>query len=257
MVACSPRPYRAANLEYRRSVRGYSDLLKTYPLQDSVGGGVKGNWVGTTNFNMRKPNFVVIHHTAQNSCDETLKTFTLKRTQVSAHYVICRDGSVYHMLNDYLRAWHAGSGRWGNVTDMNSESIGIELDNNGEEVFGTQQMDALYALLGRLKRSYGIPDANFIGHEDVAPTRKNDPSVYFDWKGLADKGFGLWYGDTTGVVVPKDFNAMQGLRIVGYDVRDTSAAIAVFKRKYLGVDKSRELGDGDLKVLYLLMMKYL
>lgn len=67
-------------------------------------------WAGTTNFNLRKPNFVVIHHTAQLSCDQTLRTLTLQRTQVSAHYVICKDGTVYHMLNDAFRAWHGGVG---------------------------------------------------------------------------------------------------------------------------------------------------
>jgi N-acetylmuramoyl-L-alanine amidase len=150
-------------------------------------------WVGTTNFNLRKPNFVVIHHTAQNSTDQTLKTFTLPSTQVSAHYVIGRDGRVYHLLNDYLRAWHGGAARWGNDTDINSSSIGIELDNNGTEPFAEPQLTSLLQVLAGLKKAYGIPTANFIGHADIAPTRKNDPSVFFPWKRLADNGFGLWY----------------------------------------------------------------
>ncbi|MEJ0104636.1 MAG: N-acetylmuramoyl-L-alanine amidase [Bacteroidota bacterium] len=97
-------------------------------------------WAGTANFDLRRPNFVIIHHTAQNSCDQTLKTFTLKTTKVSAHYVICKDGTVYHMLNDYLRAWQAGISKWGNNTDINSSSIGIEIDNNGFEFFTDQQI---------------------------------------------------------------------------------------------------------------------
>jgi N-acetylmuramoyl-L-alanine amidase len=91
--------------------------------------------VGTVNFNLRKPNFIIIHHTAQDSLQQTIKTFTVTRTQVSSHYVIADDGSVIQMLNDYLRAWHAGRGSWGKDTDINSSSIGIELDNNGTEVF--------------------------------------------------------------------------------------------------------------------------
>jgi N-acetylmuramoyl-L-alanine amidase len=86
------------------------------------------------NFNLRKPNFIIIHHTAQDSLQQTIKTFTVTRTQVSSH-VIADDGSVIQMLNDYLRAWHAGRGSWGKDTDINSSSIGIELDNNGTEVF--------------------------------------------------------------------------------------------------------------------------
>jgi N-acetylmuramoyl-L-alanine amidase len=213
-------------------------------------------WVGTTNFNMRKPNFVIIHHTAQNSCDETLKTFTLTRTQVSAHYVICRDGTVHHMLNDYLRAWHAGIATWGNLTDVNSSSIGIELDNNGFEPFADAQMNSLIHLLERLKKAHGIPTANFIGHEDVAPVRKNDPSIQFNWQLLANRGFGHWYNDTTNVTVPKDFNALQALRIIGYSVKDSTAAIVVFKRKFLKDEKNKQLNEGDKKVLYMLMQKY-
>ena len=150
-------------------------------------------WVGTTNFNLRKPNYVVIHHTAQDSTAQTLKTFTMTKTQVSAHYVIGRDGRVYHMLNDYLRAWHGGVARWGNNTDLNSCSIGIELDNNGLEPFAEPQITSLMHILGGLKKTYNIPTANFIGHSDIAPGRKTDPSALFPWKRLAGAGFGLWY----------------------------------------------------------------
>jgi N-acetylmuramoyl-L-alanine amidase len=230
--------------------------LAAYPLVDSVGLQTPPYWVGTTNFNMRKPNFVIIHHTAQNSCEQTLKTFTLPRTQVSAHYVICRDGTVHHILNDYLRAWHGGIARWGNLTDINSASIGIELDNNGLEPFAEPQMNSLISLLERLKKAHGIPTANFIGHADIAPTRKNDPSIQFDWQLLAQNGFGHWYNDTTGVKMPTDFNAKQALRIIGYDLKDSTAAIVTFKRKFLKEEKSKTLNEGDKKVLFMLMQKY-
>ena len=125
VTGCMVSPYKATNKEYKKQAKKFGRLLQQYPLNDSV---ETASFVGTTNFSMRRPNFVIIHHTAQNSCEQTLKTFTLPRTQVSAHYVICRDGTVYHMLNDYLRAHHAGVSRWGNATDINSNSIGIELD---------------------------------------------------------------------------------------------------------------------------------
>jgi N-acetylmuramoyl-L-alanine amidase len=214
------------------------------------------DWIGTINFNMRKPNFVIIHHTAQNSCEETLKTFTTTKSQVSAHYVICKDGTIHHMLNDYLRAWHGGIAKWGNNTDINSSSIGIEIDNNGFEAFTDQQISSLLTLLGTLKKAYGIPVANFIGHADIAPTRKNDPNVNFPWKKLADSGFGLWWSDTTGVVVPPDFNSLQALRIVGYDIRDSVAVIQTFKRKYEQLDKNSALDEGDRKILFTLYRKF-
>ena len=252
--ACSNSKYAATNKLYKKQVRDFAKKLREYPLRDSFS--TAKEWVGTTNFGMRKPNFVIIHHTAQNSCDQTLKTFTLTRTQVSAHYVICRDGTINHMLNDFLRAWHAGAGHWGNLTDVNSSSIGIELDNNGFEPFADAQINSLLTLLGYLKKAHGIPAANFIGHADIAPTRKNDPNVYFPWKQLASKGFGLWYDDTSRISVPVGFNDLQSLRIIGYDVRDSSAAIAAFKRHFEQQDSSKILTDADRKILFSLARKY-
>src|SRR6185503_11700756 len=165
--------YSSTNKVYKKQVKEYAKQLREYPLKDSFT--TASGWVGTTNFGLRKPNFVIIHHTAQNSCEQTLQTFTLPRTEVSAHYVICKDGTVHHMLNDYLRAWHAGAGSWGNDKDINSSSIGIELDNNGFDSFPSAQINSLLTVLDTLKKRYNIPEANFIGHADIAPTRKNDP----------------------------------------------------------------------------------
>ncbi|WP_345055695.1 N-acetylmuramoyl-L-alanine amidase [Hymenobacter glaciei] len=196
LAACATQrnPYAATNKAYKAQVKAYAAALRAAPPPTPGGDSLLGKyWVGTTNFNLRKPNYVVIHHTAQDSTAQTLKTFTLPRTEVSAHYVIGRDGRVYHMLNDYLRAWHGGVARWGNNTDLNSSSIGIELDNNGTEPFAEAQITSLLHILAGLKKDYGIPAANFIGHADIAPSRKNDPSARFPWKRLADNGFGLWY----------------------------------------------------------------
>jgi len=252
IFSCSSGKYSSSNKVYKKQVKEFAKQLREYPIEDSFL--TAPGWVGTTNFGMRKPNFVIIHHTAQNSCDQTLQTFTLKRTEVSAHYVICKDGTVHHMLNDYLRAWHAGAGSWGNVTDVNSSSIGIELDNNGFDSFPATQINALLTVLTALKNQYNIPSANFIGHEDIAPARKVDPNVYFPWRTLADKGFGLWY-DTTGVTIPPSFNALENLRIVGYNIMDSSAAIQAFKRHFLQVDSSKTLTEADKKILYTLARK--
>lgn len=250
---CSKGPYTSSNKFYKKQARQLAKSLQKAPLKDSF---PAGEWVGTTNFNMRKPNFVIIHHTAQNSCEQTLKTFTTTRSQVSAHYVICRDGTIHHMLNDYLRAWHGGVGKWGNNTDINSSSIGIEIDNNGFQPFTDQQLSSLMNLLGSLKKAHGIPMANFIGHSDIAPTRKVDPNVHFPWKKLAENGYGLWWGDTTHVSVPENFNYMQALRIIGYDIKDSTAVIKSFKRKYLQQDNNGVLNEPDKKILFTLYRKF-
>ncbi len=257
LYACATRPYSATNKVYKNQVKAYLGQLKQEPvdpMNDTIK--VPAYFVGTTNFGIRKPNFVIIHHTAQNSCDQTLGTFTTPKSAVSAHYVICKDGTVHHMLNDYFRAQHAGVSRWGNLIDVNSSSIGIELDNTGFEPFDSLQINSLISLLARLKKDYNIPTANFIGHGDIAPTRKNDPNYRFPWKKLAEKGFGLWY-DENREEVPAGFSHLQALRIIGYDVKDTTAAIRAFKRHFLQDTITRRINDLNKSVLYNLQKKYM
>ena len=258
VYSCAHNPYAQTNRFYKKQAKQLANNLKPVPNKLLLDSAIMPVYaVATTNFDLRKPNFVIIHHTAQNSCEQTLKTFTLERTKVSAHYVICKDGTIHHMLNDYLRAWQAGVSKWGNFTDINSSSIGIELDNNGNEPFPEAQITSLMKLLDTLKNHYSIPTANFIGHADVAPGRKNDPSHYFPWQTLSQRGFGLWY-DTTAVVVPDYFNATQALRIIGYNVKDTLAAIRSFKIHFVPQDTVliKSLTDDDRKILFDLERRY-
>ena len=115
IFSCAPKPYAETNKIYKKQVRAFAKTFSTIPKDSLMADSMKlpAYWVGTTNFGIRKPASVIIHHTAQKSCEQTLKTFTTTKTQVSAHYVICKDGTLHHMLNDYLRAWHAGAGKWG------------------------------------------------------------------------------------------------------------------------------------------------
>jgi N-acetylmuramoyl-L-alanine amidase len=249
--SCASNPYAATNRMYKRQSKQLAQTIRQIPLQP-----LQEEWVGTTNFGLRKPNYVIIHHTAQSSTDQTLKTFTLPRTQVSAHYVIGRDGKVYHMLNDYLRAWHGGASKWGNATDINSSSIGIELDNNGYEPFAEPQISSLLMVLAELKKTYGIPAANFIGHSDIAPGRKVDPNANFPWKRLADYGYGLWPDELLDSV-PDNFNPQEALRIIGYDVKNVDLAISSFKLHFIQNDISPILNEYDKQVLYNLYKKYL
>ena len=252
-IGCTTNPYKTSNKSYKKQAKAYAKILAAYPLKDSVVNAP--HFIGTTNFNLRKPNFIILHHTAQNSCEQTLNTFTTEKSQVSAHYLICKDGTVHHLLNDYLRAWQAGVSKWGNATDINSLSIGIEIDNNGFEPFTEPQINSLLQLLDRLKKAYNIPTANFIGHADIAPGRKVDPNKYFPWQRLAENGFGFWY-DTTAVLTPDNFDALQALRIIGYDIVKPDAAIQSFKLHFVQNDSTKTINDEDKKILFELEKKY-
>jgi N-acetylmuramoyl-L-alanine amidase len=256
VVAVSP--YAATNAVYAAkadSLLNITKLQQPAMLFDSAGVAVPSDWAGSVNFGIRKANYVIIHFTAQDSVAQTIRTFTLKSTEVSAHYVIGKDGKVFHMVNDYLRSNHAGFGKWGSVTDMNSVSLGIEIDNNGTEPFTDAQIKSLLILLDQLKRNYNIPTANFIGHQDFAPKRKPDPGPLFPWKTLADHGFGYW-SDPVLEPAPEDFDYAIALRLIGYDTSDINAAIIAFKRHFVQDNNTAQLSQLDLNILYNVYQKY-
>ena len=258
LAACSTNKYAVTNKIYKEQAKTFGNTLKADPPEGQLVDSVsldQQSFIGSVNFGIRKPNYVIIHHTAQTSTDQTIKTFLLKSTETSAHYVIGRDGKVVHMVNDYLRANHAGVARWGNETDLNSCSLGIELDNNGDEPYSDAQINSLMALLTTLKKKYNIPAQNFIGHSDIAPKRKTDPNK-FPWKALAGRGFGLWYDDVL-QIPPPEFDTAIALRIIGYDVMDMHAAIIAFKRHFVQTDISPVLTQSDTMILFNLYRKYM
>ncbi|MGB7528311.1 N-acetylmuramoyl-L-alanine amidase [Sphingobacterium cellulitidis] len=214
------------------------------------------DYASAIHYDVRKPSFVMIHHTSQSSLAQTIRTFQLAHTKVSSHYVIGRDGRVVQMLNDYMRGWHAGRGKWGSITDMNSVSIGIELDNNGSEPFPDAQINSLLILLDTLKTKFSIPQKNFIGHADFAPGRKDDPNVFFPWQLLAERGFGIWYNPNYLMAPPMNFNPIDALKLMGYDLTNQDAAIKSFKRKFVKSDLSGILTERDKAILYDLYRKY-
>lgn len=258
LISCSPKPYKEAQKIQdvkKQEVVAEIAIHNAPVLVDSLGNTIPSSFIPTVNFGSRKPNFVIIHHTAQDSLTQTVNTFMLERTQVSAHYIIGRDGFLVQMLNDELRSWHAGAGKWGNVTDLNSCSIGIELDNKGNEPFPEAQIKTLLLLLSKIKTDYNIPAANFIGHSDIAPRRKADPSVFFPWERLAKNGFGLWYTNPN-EVAPLNFDVEAALRRIGYDTSNLPAAIQAFKRHFIQNDLLPLMTMWDKCVLYNIYKKY-
>ncbi|MGO1596499.1 MAG: N-acetylmuramoyl-L-alanine amidase [Sphingobacterium sp.] len=258
LCACGGK-YATTEKIYKGKANELSERYKRVPEKDQLAK-IRFNdkeWIASTNFGVRKPNYVMIHHTAQQSVEQTVQTFHNQKVGVSSHYVIARDGKIIQMVNDLLRAHHAGLGRWGNDTDLNSSSIGIELDNNGTtDPWPEIQIKALIDLLDYLKETYRIPAANFIGHMDYAPSRKIDPSR-FPWKALADRGFGYWYEEPL-EEVPDGFDPKMALRVIGYDIKNLDAAIRGFKQHYIQENlESSVLSDRDLRILYAIFKKYL
>jgi len=196
------------------------------PLPERAG--IPTTWVPSPNFNTRSPAFVVVHYTSSLSAAHALRTLTNPVAEVSAHYLIGRDGNIVQLVDERMRAWHAGESRWGAAIDVNSASIGIELDNDGLEPYPPVQIDALLELLADLSERHHVPAANVIGHSDVAPTRKRDPGPLFPWRTLAAHGFGLWCEPPLAPAAP-GFDPLLGLRAIGYDTRDAAAAISAFR----------------------------
>jgi len=258
LASCSTNKYAATNKIYKNQARDYANTIAAMPPANQTIDSLapdRQSWVGSVNFGIRRPNFVILHHTAQKSTDQTIRTFIVKHSEVSAHYVVGRDGQIVQMVNDLLRANHAGVGKWGNTTDLNSSSIGIEIDNDGFEPYSESQIKSLMILLSTLKKRYKIPTANFIGHADIAPSRKPDPHD-FPWKRLSKEGFGLWYDDVL-KMPPADFDATTALRIIGYDISNLPAAITAFKRHFVQIDIKPVLTPADKLILFNLYKKYL
>jgi len=132
-----------------------------------------------------KPQLIVLHYTAMPSADAAMARMCDPATEVSAHYIISMSGNVTRLVSEDRRAWHAGAGQWRGQEDINSRSIGIELDNDGKTPFSEPLMTALEALLRDIMVRWAIPPHGVIAHSDMAPGRKADPGAKFDWDRLA------------------------------------------------------------------------
>ena len=211
-------------------------------------------WVPSENHGPRQAILIVLHATEQESVAESLDTLRTRNSggRVSAHYLLGKDGDLYQLVGEKRRAWHAGAGRWGTITDVNSASIGIELDNNGVAPFPPEQVDALLRLLEDLCTRLGIRRTQVIGHADMAPTRKVDPSHLFPWRTLAEAGFGVWPRGKL-EEPPAGFDPYLALRLVGYPTDDMAAAVRAFHRHFRGIDGGADTLDAeDARILHAL-----
>ncbi|MGZ3306143.1 MAG: peptidoglycan recognition protein family protein [Asticcacaulis sp.] len=150
------------------------------------------------NFNerLRPPDMLVLHYTGMISAEAALARMCDPAAEVSAHYCVDEDGSVYRLVPEERRAWHAGVSFWKGETRLNDVSIGIEIVNPGHEFgyrdFPAVQIDAVIGLLDGIRSRWDIADSRILGHSDIAPARKEDPGEKFPWQTLAEHGHGLW-----------------------------------------------------------------
>ena len=139
-----------------------------------------------------KIEYIILHYT-EIPLQDALARLISAKSEVSAHYLIKKDGEVLQLVDDYKIAWHAGKSSWKNFTHLNRHSLGIEIDNSGISEFSAIQIESCIELCLYLVNKHNINPASVIGHSDVAPDRKIDPGIFFDWQMLAKQGLGCWH----------------------------------------------------------------
>lgn len=150
--------------------------------------------ITSPNFDKRpdgcSPKFIILHYTEM-LFEDAIAKLCDKEAKVSAHYLIKKTGEIYNLVADEYTAWHAGVSYWNGITKLNDHSIGIEIDNMGNEPFTKEQMDSCITLCHSLMRQHNISRENVLGHSDIAPDRKLDPGIFFDWELLVPNGIGI------------------------------------------------------------------
>ena len=192
------------------------------------------------NFNDRAlpVSMCVLHYTEMKPVETALEKLTSPEGGVSAHYLITEEGEVIQLVSEEKRAWHAGASYWRGIKDVNSASIGIELDHPGHaggyRDFSEAQFEALVPLVARIVKDHDIPRANVVGHSDVAPLRKIDPGELFPWDRLAEYGLCLPRPAKLEQVDPfhNEGAFILALERYGYDITEGRKAIEAFERRW-------------------------
>ena len=198
---------------------------------------------------------LILHYTGMETGQAALERMRDGTAKVSAHYMVEEDGRIFQLVDEDKRAWHAGVSEWQGETNINSNSIGIEIVNGGHDhpnedgslpEFPDVQINAVIALSKDIMKRRG--ELTVLGHSDIAPARKIDPGEKFPWKGLAAAGVGYWPDVQTddrrilfdsgirdrGVAV-----VQRGLAHIGYGARvtgvmdeETQLIIQALQRRY-------------------------
>jgi N-acetylmuramoyl-L-alanine amidase len=178
-----------------------------------------------------QPTLLVLHYTGLPTVERAIDVLSRPDCKVSCHYVVDEDGRITQMVAEADRAWHAGVSFWKGETDINSVSVGIEIQNPGHSQgypdFPPLQMEAVARLSSDIVQRHGMTPQHVLAHSDVAPGRKIDPGEKFDWGWLSARGVGHW-------VVPTPIDAADaglGPGDEGDQVARARAALAAYGYK--------------------------
>ncbi|CAN5547753.1 N-acetylmuramoyl-L-alanine amidase [soil metagenome] len=192
------------------------------------------------NFNDRNGQpiqFLIIHCTAMATAEDAIQRLCDPAAKVSAHYVVDEQGTVYRLVAEENRAWHAGVSYWDGTSDLNTSSIGIEIANPGDAPYPQAQMDAVIALSNAIVNRHKIRSFYVVGHSDIAPNRKQDPGEQFDWQSLSTSNLGVWpvptQSDYTASATWTEKEVKRALVKVGYrPTLDQVTLLTAFQRHF-------------------------
>ena len=184
---------------------------------------------------------LVLHYTGMKSAVAAIERLCDPGAKVSAHYVVEENGTIWRLVPESRRAFHAGVSCWERESELNAVSLGIEIVNPGHEwgyrPFPEEQMVAVERLSRDLVSRYRIPAHRVVGHSDIAPERKADPGELFDWPRLSRAGIGIWPSPEKPATVKREADSARSLCdlvAIGYcaDERSLIPALVAFQRRF-------------------------
>ncbi len=227
------------------------------------------------NFDTRTapPSLLVLHYTGMRTGQEALDRLRDPEAKVSSHYLVEEDGRVFRLVAEERRAWHAGVSYWRGRSNVNGESIGIEIVNPGHEwgyrAFPDVQIASVIALVADIRTRWDIDDRDIIGHSDIAPDRKDDPGELFPWKRLAEAGHGIWadWPPAPGAPIGEGeegaavFALQAGLTRLGFDLPPsgrfdaaTTVAVRAFQRHWRP-ERVDGIADGETRARLIALLR--
>ena len=227
------------------------------------------------NYNSRKNSkikLIIIHYTALQNTEDAIFYLCNKNKKVSSHYLVSQNGKIYNLVKDKFRAWHAGQSFWQNITDVNSFSIGIELDYSPygkNKKFSRKMINALKLLVNKIQKKYKISKKNILAHSDVSPFRKIDPGKNFPWKSFSSNSVLNFDNvkDNNTKIIEEWFNnnnirskkkiIIFSLTLIGYDTRKVNRNPKLYKKLIDAYGKRHLNKKHKIKLIYNVLLKHL